>query len=159
MFIELRNIRSRKVPFVSAVPLNDSLDEILASIEGPPDTPYEGGIFLITVKLSAKVPFGPPLMRFHTKVYHANISPQGNICAEYKDKWNTFLSAGRPAEGRTNQDNALYTTKSTDVRWSLGAILTALCGLLASPDVDDPLVPEIAQTYLEDFEKYCNNAR
>jgi len=36
--------------------------------------------------------------------------------------------------------------------------LTAICGLLASPDVDDPLVPEIAQTYLQDYQEYCKNA-
>jgi hypothetical protein len=30
---------------------------------------------------------------------------------------------------------------------------------LASPDVDDPLVPEIAAKYLEDYEGYCENAR
>jgi hypothetical protein len=30
---------------------------------------------------------------------------------------------------------------------------------LASPDVDDPLAPEIAAKYLEDYEGYCENAR
>jgi hypothetical protein len=34
-----------------------------------------------------------------------------------------------------------------------------MCGLLASPDVDDPLVPEIAQKYIEDYNGYCENAR
>jgi hypothetical protein len=94
MFFELRNIRAGKVPFVSAVPLDESLAKILASIEGPPETPYEGGIFFITVKLSDTDPFGPPLMRFHTKIYHPNISPQGHICADYREKWNSVLSAG-----------------------------------------------------------------
>lgn len=143
MFIELRNIRGGKVPFVSAVPLNDSLNEILASIEGPPDTPYEGGVFWITVKLSDSDPFGPPLMRFQTKIYHPNISLRGHICADYGEKWNIFLSAGE----RTKHKNSSWSWsagKSTDVRWSLGTILTALCGLLDSPNVDDPLVPEIA---------------
>jgi len=37
MFLELRNIRAAKVPFVSAVPLDDSLDRIWASIERPPE--------------------------------------------------------------------------------------------------------------------------
>jgi hypothetical protein len=40
MFLELRNIRAAKVPFVGAAPLDDNLDRILASIEGPPETPY-----------------------------------------------------------------------------------------------------------------------
>jgi hypothetical protein len=30
---------------------------------------------------------------------------------------------------------------------------------LAAPDVDDPLVPGIAQIYLEGYDGYCENAR
>jgi len=45
------------------------------------------------------------------------------------------------------------------VKWFLLALLTALRGLLARPDVDDPLVPEIARKYLEDYDGYCENAK
>lgn len=41
----------------------------------------------------------------------------------------------------------------------LGALLVALCGLLSSPNLDDPLVPEIAEKYLTDYEGYCEAAR
>lgn len=159
MFFELRNIRVGKVPFVSAVPLDDSLAKVLASIEGPPETPYEGGIFFITVKLSEIDPFAPPLMRFHTKIYHPNVSPQGHICADYKEKWNAVLSAGASRLPVSDSNALWYPPKSGDTLWSMGALLTAMCGLLASPDVNDPLVPEIAQKYLEDYEGYCENAR
>jgi ubiquitin-protein ligase len=159
MFIELRNIRAGKVPFVSAVPLDDNLAKVLGSIEGPPETPYEGGVFFITIKLSETDPFGPPLMRFHTKIYHPNISPQGHICADYKEKWNSVLSAGTTKAPVSDSSALWYPAKSRDTQWSLGALLTALCGLLATPDVDDPLVPEIAQKYLEDYDGYCENAR
>jgi ubiquitin-protein ligase len=158
MFFELRNIRAGKVPFVSAVPLDDSLAKVLASIEGPPETPYEGGIFFITVQLSETDPYAPPVMRFHTKIYHPNISPQGHICADYKGKWNAVLSAGASRIPVSDSNAIWYPPKSGDTRWSLGALLTALCGLLASPDVEDPLVPEIAQKYLEDYDGYCENA-
>ncbi|KAL5323474.1 hypothetical protein ACEPPN_008011 [Leptodophora sp. 'Broadleaf-Isolate-01'] len=159
MFLELRDIRAGKVPFVSATPIDDSLDRVLASIEGPPETPYEGGIFWITVKLSVTDPHGPPLMRFHTKIYHPNISPQGHICADYKDKWNAVLSAGFSAVPVRDPSAAWFSGNSKQVKWSLGALLTALCGLLASPDVEDPLVPEIAMKYLEDYDDYCRSAR
>jgi ubiquitin-protein ligase len=159
MFVELRNIRAGKVPFVSAVPLDDSLAKVLASIEGPPETPYEGGIFFITVQLSETEPYAPPVMRFHTKIYHPNISPQGHICADYKGKWNAVLSAGASRIPVSDSNAIWYPPKSGDTRWSLGALLTALYGLLASPDVEDPLVPEIAQKYLEDYDGYCENAR
>jgi ubiquitin-protein ligase len=156
MFFELRNIKSAKVPFVSAAPLRDSLDTILASIEGPPETPYEGGVFWIIIRLSETDPFGPPLMKFHTKIYHPNISPRGDICADYSSKWRSVLSDGLPV---TDVSAVWFSSKSTDIRWSLGALLIALCGLLASPDIDDPLVPEIARTYIEDYDRYCKAAR
>jgi ubiquitin-protein ligase len=159
MFFDLRNIRTGKIPFVSAAPVQDSLDRVLASIEGPPETPYEGGIFWITVKLSDIDPLGPPLMRFQTKIYHPNISPKGHICADYKEKWNSVLSAGSTDGPVQNPTDLWYRRKSGETLWSLGALLTALCGLLATPDVDDPLVPEIAQKYLEDYDGYCQNAK
>jgi ubiquitin-protein ligase len=158
MFFELRNIRTGNVPFVSAVPIGDSLDKVLASIEGPPETPYAGGVFWITVRLSQNYPLGPPLMRFHTKVYHPNISPQGQICADYSEKWMSLLSAVSRSTV-TDPDALWYSRKSTEIQWSLGALLTAICGLLASPDVDDPLVPEIAQQYLANYDNYCKIAR
>lgn len=158
MFFELRNIRTGNVPFVSAAPVSDSLDKVLASIEGPPETPYEGGVFWITVRLSDKDVMGPPLMRFHTKIYHPNISPQGHICADYKDKWSSVFST-RARSTVTSPDALWYHGKSQDIHWSLGALLTALCGLLASPDVEDPLVPEIAHKYLTDYDGYCEAAK
>jgi len=51
MFTEVRSIRRANVPFISAAPVQDRLDRLLASVEGPPGTPYEGGIFWITVQL------------------------------------------------------------------------------------------------------------
>jgi ubiquitin-protein ligase len=155
MFFELRNIKSAKVPFVSAAPLHHSLDIILASIEGPPDTPYEGGIFWITIRLSEADPLGPPLMKFQTTIYHPNISPQGDIYADYSSKWRSVLSNGLPV---SDSSAVWYSSKSTEIRWSLGALLIALCGLLASPDIDDPLVPKIARTYTEDYDSYCKSA-
>jgi ubiquitin-protein ligase len=92
MFFKLRDIRMGKVPFVSAAHIGDSLDKVLASIEGPPETPYEGGVFWITVRLSEKDVMEQPLMRFHTKIYHPKISPQGHICVDYKEKWRTVFS-------------------------------------------------------------------
>lgn len=95
-------------------------------------------------------------MKFQTRVYHPNISPQGRICADIGDKWNAFRARGRH---NTDVTSMWYRGKSSMPQWTLGSLLTALCGLLASPDVDDPLVPEIAQLYLQDYDGYCENAR
>ncbi len=94
VFLELRSIRNANVPFISAAPLNDSLDVVLASIEGPPDTPYEGGIFWISAEFSATNANQPPILRFQTRIYHPNIDCNGNICADYQQRWNVQICSG-----------------------------------------------------------------
>lgn len=87
MFHELKIIQKAKVPFISATPVADNLGRILASIEGPPETPYEGGIFWILVSASQKSPSRAPIIRFHTKIYHPNIDHRtGVLCADYEQK-------------------------------------------------------------------------
>jgi ubiquitin-protein ligase len=158
MFFELRRIREAGVPFVSAAPLSDDLSRILASIEGPPETPYEGGIFWITVSISEENPSKPPFLRFHTRVYHPNVDHKGNICADYQERWNLFPKS-RYVKGAYKDPNSQWFQEKSPGIWSLGALLTALCALLATPDVDDPLVPEIAQVYLENYDSYCAAAK
>lgn len=151
IFLDLRGIRQANIPFISATPINNSLDTILASIEGPPETPYEGGIFWITFKITDHYPDQLPLMRFNTKIYHPNISPQGYVCcidSQLQNHPRRLKSLDKWPSGSNRK-----------LDWSIGALLTALCDLLSSPDVDDPLVPEIAHTYHKNFDEYCSNAR
>ncbi|KAF4985682.1 hypothetical protein FDECE_16392 [Fusarium decemcellulare] len=157
VFLELRSIRNAAVPFISAAPIGDDLDKVLASIEGPPDTPYEGGIFRIGVRFPDS-PAEPPILRFQTRVYHPNIDPKGNICADYQQWWSdpTLQSYMFSIASRSGGS---WFSESFSNRYSLGALLTALCGLLACPNVDDTLVPEIAATYINEYESYCGIAR
>lgn len=155
VFLELRSIKAAKIPFLSARALGDSMDKILASIEGPPDTPYEGGIFWLKVHYQTADISHPPVLRFITRVYHPNIDCLGNICADYQDWWGDAHLKGFMAKEHVNPSSASwFSTKSC-----LASILTAICGLLASPNVEDPLVPEIAETYVKDHERYCEIAR
>ncbi|KAK7906545.1 ubiquitin-conjugating enzyme E2-16 kDa [Apiospora marii] len=156
VYKELWNIRHAAIPFISAVPVGDALDRILACIEGPPGTPYHGGIFWLTVRM---IDSQPPAMRFHTRIYHPNIDHTGKICADYMGWWynNTVVEEEptntpyyAPQLGNYENELNLY---------SLGALLVALCGLLVSPNVEDPLVPEIAQTFVTDYDEYCRAAR
>lgn len=161
MFLELRTLRHVNVPFVSAAPVEDSLDKILASIEGPPDTPYEGGIFWITVKIPAGNPSLAPSLRFQTKIFHPNIDSSGLICADYQSWWNDnelnrHLFNTKALAGGSND---WWFSERASSRYSLGALLTALCALLASPNVEDPLVPEIAELYITDHQRFREVAR
>ena len=67
---------------VNAKPKTEgNLRHLLGSINGPPGTVYEGGIFEIDITIPKQYPFEPPKMKFITKVWHPNISSQtGAIC-------------------------------------------------------------------------------
>lgn len=43
--------------------VNNSLVELRGRIAGPPDTPYEGGIFHLEIKIPETYPFNPPKVR------------------------------------------------------------------------------------------------
>lgn len=56
--------------------VGDSLLHLKGCFNGPPDTPYQGGTFMVDIKIPDGYPFSPPLMKFDTLIYHPNISSQ-----------------------------------------------------------------------------------
>ncbi|KAI8328746.1 ubiquitin-conjugating enzyme/RWD-like protein [Chlamydoabsidia padenii] len=115
--------------------LTEELDHFYATFQGPPDSPYEGGVFLVDIKLASDFPFKPPKMRFISKVYHPNISSQtGAICLDIlKDAWSPALS--------------------------IRTALLSLQSLLSSPVPDDPQDAQVASHYKKDYEGYKRTAR
>lgn len=76
---ELADIEAdKKVSGITARPAdnNGDLTHLKAWIPGPPGTPYEGGQFVVDVRIPSEYPFRPPVMKFDTKVWHPNISSQ-----------------------------------------------------------------------------------
>lgn len=43
--------------------LNDSYTELKGEIAGPPDTAYEGGTFILDIKVPETYPFNPPKVK------------------------------------------------------------------------------------------------
>ncbi|KAI1437396.1 putative ubiquitin carrier protein [Xylaria sp. CBS 124048] len=110
------------------------LTHLKAHIPGPPSSPYEGGIFIVDVKIPPEYPFRPPIMKFDTKVWHPNISSQtGAICLD------TLSTAWSP----------VLTIKST---------LLSLQSLLESPEPKDPQDAEVARMMISDPEAFSKKA-
>ncbi|KAG9049975.1 Ubiquitin-conjugating enzyme E2 4 [Tulasnella sp. UAMH 9824] len=118
----------------SAGPSGDNLFQWQATIMGPGDSPYAGGVFFLTITFPTDYPFKPPKVSFTTKIYHPNINANGSICLDIlRDQWSPALTISK--------------------------VLLSICSMLTDPNPDDPLVPDIAHLYKTDRAKYETTAR
>ncbi|XP_033049893.1 ubiquitin-conjugating enzyme E2 D4 isoform X3 [Trachypithecus francoisi] len=66
------------------------------------DSPYQGGVFFLTIHFPTDYPFKPPKVAFTTKIYHPNINSNGSICLDIlRSQWSPALtvSKGRDTDG------------------------------------------------------------
>merc|ERR1712072_1117932 len=102
----------------SAGPVGDDLFHWQATIMGPPDSPFAGGVFFLNVHFPTDYPFKPPKVSFNTRLYHPNVNSNGAICLDIlKDQWSPALTISK--------------------------VLLSICSLLTDPNPDDPLVQRL----------------
>jgi ubiquitin-conjugating enzyme (huntingtin interacting protein 2) len=113
----------------------DDLTHLQGTFPGPPDTPYEGGKYVVDIRVPAEYPFRPPVMRFETRIWHPNVSSQtGAICLDtLSTNWSPVL-----------------TIKSA---------LISLQSLLSSPEPKDPQDAEVAGMLLRSRAEFEHVAR
>lgn len=114
---------------------NNNKSHWIATIIGPENTPYFGGIFKLDILFPTEYPFKAPKINFKTKIYHPNISSSsGSICIDIlKDKWSPALTINK--------------------------VLLSITSMLNDPNPDDPLEISIAKLYKNNYNKYLENAK
>ena len=131
---ELKNLQKDPPANCSAGPVGDDLYKWQATLMGPEGTPYEGGVFLLSINFPTDYPFKPPKVSFVTRIYHCNIRSDGAICLDIlKDQWSPALTISK--------------------------VLLSICSLLDEPNPDDPLVPDIAELLQANKELHDERAR
>ncbi|GAB1301575.1 Ubiquitin-conjugating enzyme E2 D2 [Apodemus speciosus] len=76
----------------SAGPVGDDMFHWQATIMGPNDSPYQGGVFFLTIHFPTDYPFKPPKVAFTTRIYHPNINSNGSICLDIlRSQWSPAL--------------------------------------------------------------------
>ncbi|CAI0408588.1 unnamed protein product [Linum tenue] len=79
-----------------AGPVAEDMFHWQATIMGPPDSPYSGGVFLVSIHFPPDYPFKPPKVAFRTKVFHPNINSNGSICLDIlKEQWSPALTISK----------------------------------------------------------------
>ena len=83
----------------------NAMELFTALINGPKDTPYEGGLFLFDIKLPSDYPASPPLVFFismTTSVLNPNLYVDGTVCTSLLGTW-----SGKDSESWTEKSNLL----------------------------------------------------
>ena len=80
---------------ISGSPRPDNIMIWDAVIFGPEGTPFEGGIFKLTIQFNKDHPFQPPEVKFVSKMFHPNISENsGKVFVDIlKSTWTPALNA------------------------------------------------------------------
>ena len=78
---------------IRACPLDSSLSYWQASIKGPPESPYEGGLFFLHLEIPKSYPMRPPVVKFTTRIFHPNVSYHGDIGMDaLRHNWSLALT-------------------------------------------------------------------
>jgi len=113
----------------------ENVTDVVAELDGPKDTPFEGGTFKMKLCLPPDYPNVPPKGYFVTNIFHPNIQqPSGEICV------NTLKRDWQPTHG-------------------LRHILMVIRCLLIEPFPESALNEEAGKLLLEDYDEYFRRAK
>mmetsp|Transcript_21805 Transcript_21805/g.37216 ORF Transcript_21805/g.37216 Transcript_21805/m.37216 type:complete len:159 (+) Transcript_21805:193-669(+) len=132
---DLKAIKNSPPEGCSASPVtDDNLFVWNASVFGPDDTPFEGGIFSLRVTFTERYPDKPPRIRFTSEMFHPNVYQDGTLCMDIiQDQWSPCHN--------------------------ICTLLTSIQSLLTDPNPASPANPEAALLYNNDRTSYNKRIR
>ncbi|XP_074275294.1 ubiquitin-conjugating enzyme E2 2-like [Silene latifolia] len=132
---DLKSIINEPPEGCSASPLSDdNLFVWSATIFGPDESPWEGGIFSLRMTFTDSYPAKPPRVRFTSEIFHPNVYHDGTLCMDIiQDAWSPCHN--------------------------VATILTSIQSLLTDPNPSSPANPEAAHLYQHDNQAYHKRVR
>jgi ubiquitin-conjugating enzyme E2 S len=135
LMAEMKRIQKVELGGIAVRASSENLTEFHATIQGPENTPFEGGELAIKLEIGEEFPQKPPKGYFLTKIFHPNVSEDtGAICVS---------------------------TLSHDWTETMGLdhlLLTIRC-LMIEPNAESALNEEAGRLLLENYADYCARAK
>jgi peroxin-4 len=112
---EFKDAQSSTDEEIRLHPEENNVYDWKATLKGPKDTPYDGGVFQVHLRVPKEYPMVPPNASFETKIFHPNVLYNtGEICLDIlKSSWS-------PA-------------------WTLQSVCRAILSLMSHPEPSSPL--------------------
>ncbi|CAG2223924.1 UBC4 [Mytilus edulis] len=76
---ELRVVERESPEGIAITIKDDDIFRWRVKLQGPKDTPYEGGTFALKLYFPSGYPESPPLISFKTKIFHPNVDSFGIV--------------------------------------------------------------------------------
>jgi len=131
---ELAAMLNDPPPGCTLLQMGDDIFRWYVEIQGPPDSPFEGGTYTLLVTFPSSYPFKPPRVKFETRIFHPNINQAGDICLD------TISSQWAPSI-------------------SMAQVFMSIVALLSDPNPSDPINWEAARVLREDPDNYNRMVR
>jgi len=103
-------------------------------IKGPPDTPYDGGIFKLEVNFPKDYPNTPPGVKFLSEMWHPNVYNDGRVCI-------SILHTPDPTNPQESSDECwrpIHTVES---------IVMSIISMLADPNINSAASVDASKQY------------
>lgn len=126
---ELKSLLVDPPDGIRAMPLDNSYSHWQASITGPPDSPYDSGLFFLHLEIPKSYPMRPPIVRFVTRIFHPNVSYHGDVGLDaLRHNWSLALTIPK--------------------------VLVSIQSLLTDPYCHICMEPDVAKLCTEDKEEF-----
>ncbi|KAK4500447.1 hypothetical protein PRZ48_008636 [Zasmidium cellare] len=104
-------------------------------MEGPDDSPYSAGTFMLYMSAGEGYPYHPPEIRFVTKLLHPNVSAHGRVC------------------------HSLLTGRDWTSDTSMATVLDTVFGILLQAETSDPVNVTTTLGYHHDQVEFAEDVR
>eukprot|EP00056_Hartaetosiga_gracilis_P001647 m.46515 g.46515 ORF g.46515 m.46515 type:complete len:149 (-) comp10722_c2_seq3:293-739(-) len=100
----------------------------------PPQTPFEDGVFRLSMEFTEEYPQKAPVVKFLTKIFHPNVYPDGSICLDIlQNRWSST--------------------------YHVLSVLTSIQSLLGDPNADSPANNNAAELCVNNTDEYERHVR